>query len=124
MPIQYNNRNVDESDPNAAWVSYNASNWYDSDNTLITSDVDTTPNKDKSFEQNCEGCHVTGLSITRNSDGEFVSDSKELGISCESCHGPGGLHVSEGGGKADTLSTLNILPQTEGMNFVASVISV
>ncbi len=100
LPIQYNNRNVDESDPSAAWVSYNTNNWYNSDNTLITTDADTPPNKDKSFEQNCEGCHVTGLNITRNADGEFVSDSKELGISCESCHGPGELHVSEGGGKA------------------------
>ena len=100
LPIQYNNRNVDEGDPNAAWVSYNASNWYNSDNTLITTDADTPPNKDKSFEQNCEGCHATGLSITKNDDGEFVSESKELGISCESCHGPGELHVSEGGGKS------------------------
>jgi predicted CXXCH cytochrome family protein len=100
LPIQYNNRDVDESDPNAAWVSYNASNWYNSDNTLITIDADTPPNKDKSFEQNCEGCHVTGLSITKNDDGEFISGSKELGISCESCHGPGELHVSEGGGKS------------------------
>ena len=100
LPIQYNNRNVDESNPNAAWVSYNPGNWYNSYNTLITTDADTPPDKNKSFEQNCEGCHVTGLSITRNADGEFVSGSKELGISCESCHGPGGLHVSEGGGKA------------------------
>src|SRR3972149_1541074 len=100
LPIQYNNRNVDESNPNAAWVSYNPGNWYNDDNTLITTDADTPPDKNKSFEQNCEGCHVTGLSITRNADGEFVSDSKELGISCESCHGPGGQHVSAGGGKA------------------------
>ncbi|WP_347273296.1 cytochrome c3 family protein [Candidatus Kuenenia sp.] len=100
LPIQYNNRNVDQSNPDAAWVSYNASTWYEDDGTLITTDVDTPPDKTKSFEQNCEGCHVTGLDITQNVNGEFVSDSKELGISCESCHGPGGLHVSEGGGKA------------------------
>lgn len=100
LPIQYNNRNVDENNPNAAWVSYNPSNWYNSDNTLISTDADTPPDKNKSFEQNCEGCHVTGLGITRNADGEFVSSSQELGISCESCHGPGGLHVSEGGGKS------------------------
>jgi len=100
LPIQYNNRNVDENNPNAAWVSYNPSNWYTSDNTLIATDADTPPDKSKSFEQNCEGCHATGLSITKNDDGEFVSGSKELGISCESCHGPGGLHVSEGGGKS------------------------
>ncbi|HHT9136704.1 MAG TPA: cytochrome c3 family protein [Candidatus Wunengus sp. YC60] len=100
LPSQYNNRNVDESNPDAAWVSYNPSNWYNSDNTLIATDADTPPDKNKSFEQNCEGCHVTGLSVTRNLDGEFVSSSKELGISCEGCHGPGELHVSEGGGKS------------------------
>ncbi|MCF6152044.1 MAG: hypothetical protein E3K38_07075 [Candidatus Kuenenia stuttgartiensis] len=100
LPIQYNNRNADQSNPDAAWVSYEASTWYNNDGTLITTDEDTPPNKEKSFEQNCEGCHVTGLDITQNVNGEFVSNSKELGISCESCHGPGELHVSEGGGKA------------------------
>lgn len=100
LPIQYNNRNIDVNNPNAAWVSYNPSNWYNSDNTLIATDANTPPDKNKSFEQNCEGCHVTGLGITRNADGEFISGSEEIGISCESCHGPGGLHVSEGGGKA------------------------
>ncbi len=100
LPIQYNNRNADTNNPNAAWVSYNPDHWYKSDDTLITTDENTPPNRNKSFEQNCEGCHVTGLGITRNADGEFVSGSQEMGISCESCHGPGGLHVSEGGGKA------------------------
>lgn len=100
LPIQYNNRNVDASNPDAAWVSYNPGNWYKNDGALITTDKNIPPNKNKSFEQNCEGCHVTGLSITRNADGEFVSGSNEPGISCESCHGPGERHVSEGGGKA------------------------
>ncbi len=100
LPIQYNNRNVDENNPDAAWVSYNPGNWYKSDNTLITTDENAPPNKSKSFEQNCEGCHVTGLSVTRNINGEFVSSSQEAGISCESCHGPGERHVSEGGGKS------------------------
>ena len=100
LPIQYNNRNVDETNPNAAWVSYNPTNWYNSDNTLITTDADTPPNINKSFEQNCEGCHVTGLGITRNVNGEFISTSEEMGISCESCHGPGEQHVSAGGGKS------------------------
>ena len=114
LPIQYNNRNVDESNPNAAWVSYNPSNWYNSDNPLISTDVNIPPDKNKSFEQNCEGCHVTGLGITRNADGEFVSGSKEMGISCESCHGPGGLHVSEGGGKASHIVNPEYLATDRG----------
>ncbi|MFO0794730.1 MAG: multiheme c-type cytochrome [Candidatus Brocadiaceae bacterium] len=100
LPIQYNNRNVDQENPNAAWVSYNPENWYNPDNTLITTDPNMPPNKNKSFEQNCEGCHVTGLNVTQNNNGEFVSHSKETGISCERCHGPGGKHVASGGGKA------------------------
>lgn len=36
--------------------------------------------------QKCNGCHTTGLN---KSTGEFV----EFGVSCESCHGPGSLHV-------------------------------
>ncbi|OHB85747.1 MAG: hypothetical protein A3J73_01360 [Planctomycetes bacterium RIFCSPHIGHO2_02_FULL_38_41] len=99
LPIQYNNRNVDENNASSAWVSYNSSNWYNTDNTLISTDTDVPPNINKSFEQNCEGCHMTGLGITRNIDGEFVSSSNETGIGCESCHGPGGQHVSVGGGK-------------------------
>lgn len=100
LPIQYNNRNVDKNNPNAAWVSYNSENWYNTDNTLITTDTNTPPNMNKSFEQNCEGCHVTGLSIIKNDSGEFVSYSKEMGVSCERCHGPGGKHFVKGGGKA------------------------
>ncbi|HHT9128234.1 MAG TPA: carboxypeptidase regulatory-like domain-containing protein [Candidatus Wujingus californicus] len=99
LPIQYNNRNVDENNPSSAWVSYNSSNWYNTDNTLISTDTDVPPDINKSFEQNCEGCHMTGLGITKNIDGEFVSSSNETGIGCESCHGPGGQHVSVGGGK-------------------------
>src|SRR3989304_1098138 len=113
LPIQYNNRNIDESNPDAAWVSYNPDHWYNG-NSLLTTDVDTSPNKNKSFEQNCEGCHVTGLSITRNADGEFVSNSKELGISCESCHGPGGQHVSAGGGKAQYIVNPEYLATDRG----------
>ena len=113
LPIQYNNRNVDESNPDAAWVSYNPDNWYNG-NSLITTDADIPPNKNKSFEQNCEGCHATGLNITRNADGEFISDSKELGISCESCHGPGEQHVSAGGGKAQYIVNPKYLATDRG----------
>lgn len=100
LPIQYNNRNVDESNPLAAWVSYNPGNWYNSDNSLISTNVNIPPSTSHSSEQNCEGCHRTGLGITQNAEGEFVSGSKEFNISCESCHGPGERHVSVGGGKA------------------------
>ena len=114
LPIQYNNRNVDENNPNAAWVSYNPDTWYDSNNTLKVTDTNTPPDKSKSFEQNCEGCHVTGLRITRNANGEFISRSQELGISCERCHGPGELHVAEGGGKSRHIAIPEFLATDRG----------
>ena len=51
------------------WVPYLTSTWRE------------TP-----LTQKCNGCHTTGLN---KETGEFV----EFGVSCESCHGPGSLHV-------------------------------
>ena len=38
------------------------------------------------FLQNCAGCHTTGLDVE---EGEWV----DSGVQCESCHGPGSVHV-------------------------------
>jgi len=51
------------------WVPYKTATWQ------------KTP-----LTQKCNGCHTTGLN---KETGEFV----EFGVSCESCHGPGSLHV-------------------------------
>lgn len=97
MPIQYNNHAVDPDNPDAAWVSYHAERWYNDDGTLRTPDADA-----HSFEQNCEGCHATGVKIEKISD-EFVSSSTEIGIACEECHGQGAAHVSAGGGVGNSI---------------------
>lgn len=94
LPIQYNFRNVDENNPHGAWVSYRPQDWYNSDQSLITTDVNV-PGSHHSSEQYCEGCHVTGLNITQTNDGRFISGSQEFNVSCESCHGPGGDHVPQ-----------------------------
>ncbi len=95
LPIQYNHRNIDPDDPDSAWVSYFPERWYNDDGTL------RTPDSEKhSYEQNCEGCHVTGVSIEK-SGSEFVSSSLEMGVGCENCHGPGSIHVNTGGGNAN-----------------------
>lgn len=94
LPIQYNFRNVDENNPHGAWVSYRPQDWYNSDQSLITTDVNE-PGSHHSSEQYCEGCHVTGLNITQTNDGRFISGSQEFNVSCESCHGPGGDHVPQ-----------------------------
>ncbi|HLA44177.1 MAG TPA: cytochrome c3 family protein, partial [Aggregatilineales bacterium] len=40
------------------------------------------------WNQNCAGCHTTGLNISR---GSWEDD----GVQCEACHGPGSIHVEE-----------------------------
>ncbi|MGR3220440.1 MAG: cytochrome c3 family protein [Candidatus Anammoxibacter sp.] len=95
LPVQYNHRNVDADNPNDAWVSYHPERWYNDDGTLR--EPSTT---DHSFEQNCEGCHATGLSVTKVND-EFISSSAEIGIGCEECHGPGAIHVNTLGGRGN-----------------------
>lgn len=97
LPIQYNNRNVDDSAPDAAWVSYHPERWYEDDGAL------RVPNTEShSYEQNCEGCHVTGVRVGKSGN-QFISSSTEIGIGCEECHGPGAAHVSSGGGNGNSI---------------------
>jgi len=49
----------------------------------------------------CTGCHTTGYDKQLNT---FVS----LGISCESCHGPGSKHVATGGNTAYIKTSLDV----------------
>lgn len=55
----------------------------------------------RSWENRCAGCHQTGLTAsaeTTNYGGtnvqEAVTGYSELNIGCESCHGPGAVHVA------------------------------
>jgi hypothetical protein len=53
-----------------------------------------------SWEASCVGCHATGVtSLAANGSGEYVSQVTEDGAGCESCHGPGRLHVLTLGGE-------------------------
>ncbi len=42
----------------------------------------------------CSGCHTVGTEMVPRADGGFDADYVELGIGCESCHGPGSEHVA------------------------------
>jgi predicted CXXCH cytochrome family protein len=44
------------------------------------------------WERNCAGCHVTGLEVAVEGP-LFRERYVELGLGCESCHGPGRAHV-------------------------------
>ncbi len=110
LPIQYNHRNVDADNPEGAWVSYHSERWYNEDGTLRVPDS----NK-RSWEQNCAGCHATGLSVVKTDNG-FISDSTEVGISCEECHGPGSLHISTGGGNGNNIIAPQFLKAEDANN--------
>ena len=115
-PIQYDTAGQQ-------WSAYAPEAWYDANNqplfgaTSKTADVVAVG---ESHDQNCLGCHATGMrSVTQNAQGGWdfkaykavlyhdddpaVFDldgdgNKELvNIGCESCHGPGLWHVVANG---------------------------
>lgn len=52
---------------------------------------ETLRTKSKHTESGCQKCHTTGF----GEDGGFPSGADaQLGVGCESCHGPGGDHVA------------------------------
>jgi predicted CXXCH cytochrome family protein len=51
--------------------------------------------KTKTGDATCDGCHTTGFSIAKSKEnGNWVGQKVELGIGCEACHGPGGIHAT------------------------------
>ena len=79
LPIQWNQAT-------SRWVAYNLQNWYKEDGSL------REPAMRASFDQDCAGCHNTGLQL-KKVDGGYESSYVELNTGCERCHGPGSNHV-------------------------------
>lgn len=51
--------------------------------------------KTKTGDATCDGCHTTGFSATKDKEsGRWVGKKTELGIGCETCHGPGSKHAT------------------------------
>ena len=76
LPVQWNI--PQEEGHEGTWTPYHADDW-------------TAPERD--WRVACAGCHVTGLTAEMVAEGWTVDRRIELGISCESCHGPGGDHI-------------------------------
>lgn len=56
----------------------------------------------KEFNLDCVSCHVTGYERPGGSTVTFVEGLKD--VQCESCHGPGSLHVDDESGDTITLT--------------------
>jgi predicted CXXCH cytochrome family protein len=79
LPIQWNQAT-------SRWVAYNLQNWYKEDGSL------REPAMRASFDQDCAGCHNTGLQLKKVDSG-YESSYVELNTGCERCHGPGSNHI-------------------------------
>jgi hypothetical protein len=65
----------------------------------------TLEKQDKQFNLECVGCHVTGYEMPGGSNVTHVDKLKD--VQCETCHGPGSLHVDSPNDKA----LLQVVPQ-------------
>jgi len=51
----------------------------------------TLVDRDKEFNLDCVGCHVTGYEMPGGSTVSHVGELQDVG--CENCHGPGSMHI-------------------------------
>ncbi len=71
--------------------------------------------KAKTGDATCDGCHTTGFNAAKDKEsGRWVGRKVELGIGCESCHGPGSKHAATKG-KSDIVNParLNAVQQDQ-----------
>lgn len=113
-PIQYNEKTHE-------YVLYHPDSWYDASNQPIftpTSTLADAAGNSRSMPKQCSGCHITGLQLTQDGNGEWVAsgagvedesvyagynnvfdidgdgDLDQINTTCERCHGPGGDHAA------------------------------
>ncbi len=112
-PVQYNEKTHE-------YVLYHPDDWYDTNNDPIYTPssmlADVAANS-RNMPKQCSGCHVTGLELTQDVNGEWIASGAtvededdyllynnifdldgdgnldQINTGCERCHGPGGDHV-------------------------------
>jgi len=83
-------------------VGYQTENWFDASGQFLSDAVTGYVDPRHSWEQNCIGCHETGIALGQQANGEVTSwwptdpseRSAEPGVGCEKCHGPGSDHTA------------------------------
>lgn len=120
------------------YALYNADKWWAADGTpKIVAGMSSgqVAGIGRSWTKACIGCHVTGYSVGKTATGEWWGKAPSvalyppndphygdinqdgtkqfLGISCESCHGPGSLHILGGGDKAKILNPASLTKQQQ-----------
>jgi predicted CXXCH cytochrome family protein len=104
LPVQYDEKLQPGVEP---FHPYNAANWGP---PAMAGGPAVRPAQNKSFDNNCAGCHFTGTALSRDGMGNFLADAAddpagvmdydgdssldEMVIGCEACHGPGSEHAS------------------------------
>ncbi len=108
LPLQFDEALQVGAEP---FHPYNAANWGP---PTVAGGPAVRPAQNKSFDNNCAGCHFTGTTLTVDVEGNFHADATntpggpldydgdgfndDMAIGCESCHGPGSEHLSGGVG--------------------------
>lgn len=108
LPVQWNSRGANDNMSFEDWPfrDLRSDQWYDFANSQLK-----RPELTQSFDNQCAGCHFTGMTLTGdassgfrahaiadpNGDFDYDEDGRpeEINIGCESCHGPGSEHIED-----------------------------
>ena len=76
-----------------AWVN-EVERWVPASATFLRPPTDQLTSHDADWNLFCQQCHATGVEPRIDASGNVDTQVAELGIACESCHGPAKEHVA------------------------------